>query len=122
MTPSEKLFDEAARLFPGRVNKPVRAWRHVGGMPRFIVRAAGATVTDADGRTYRDFVGSWGAAIVGHAHPRVVQAVQRAAAAGLGYGAPTPAEIELGRAIHEAMPSVAKLRMVSSGTEATMTA
>ena len=121
-TLSKKLYDEASRLFPGGVNSPVRAWRNVAGTPLFIVRARGATVTDADGRTYCDFVGSWGAAILGHAHPDVVAAVQRAAAAGLGYGAPTPAEIELGRAIAGAMPSVQRLRMVNSGTEATMSA
>ena len=76
MTLSTKLFDEASRLFPGGVNSPVRAWRNVDGTPLFIVRARGATITDADGRTYRDFVGSWGAAIAGHAHPRVVRAVE----------------------------------------------
>ncbi len=100
----------------------MRAWRNVDGEPRFIVRARGATVTDADGRGYCDFVGSWGAAIAGHAHPNVVAAVQAAAAAGLGYGAPTPVEIELGRAIREAMPSLERMRMVSSGTEAVMSA
>jgi glutamate-1-semialdehyde 2,1-aminomutase len=122
MTLSNKLYEEACRLFPGGVNSPVRAWRNVDGTPLFIVRAHGATVTDADGRTYRDFVGSWGAAIAGHAHPRVVQAVQAAAAAGLGYGAPTSSEIELGRLITGAMPAVERLRFVSSGTEASMSA
>lgn len=121
-TLSTRLYDEASRLFPGGVNSPVRAWRNVGGSPLFIVRAEGATVTDADGRTYRDFVGSWGAAIVGHANPAVVAAVQQAAAAGLGFGAPTPSEIDLGRAITEAMPSIERIRMVNSGTEATMSA
>jgi len=119
---STKLHREASRLFPGGVNSPVRAWRNVDGTPRFIVRAHGATVTDADGNTYRDLVGSWGAAIAGHAHPKVVAAVQAAAAAGLGYGAPTPAEIELGRAVQAAMPSVERMRFVSSGTEAVMSA
>src|SRR6185369_9223788 len=109
MTLSTKLYDEASRLFPGGVNSPVRAWRNVDGTPLFIVRARGATVTDADGRTYCDLVGSWGAAVLGHAHPEVVAAVQRAATVGLGYGAPTPAEIELGRAIVGAMPSIQKL-------------
>ena len=122
MTLSAELYEEASRLFPGGVNSPVRAWRNVEGTPCFIVRARGATVTDADGRTYRDFVGSWGAAIAGHAHPAVVGAVQRAAAAGLGYGAPTPVEIDLGRAIIGAMPAIEKLRMVNSGTEAVMSA
>lgn len=121
-TLSAKLFAEASGLIPGGVNSPVRAWGNVGGTPRFIVRAAGATVTDADAVTYRDFIGSWGAAVVGHAHPDVVRAVQRAAAAGLGYGAPTCAEIELARVITSAMPSIEKIRMVSSGTEAVMSA
>lgn len=119
---STKLYAEASRLIPGGVNSPVRAWANVGGTPRFIVRAAGATVTDADGVTYRDFVGSWGAAVAGHAHPTVVQAVQKAAAAGLGYGAPTCSEIELARTIIAAVPSITKVRMVSSGTEAVMSA
>jgi glutamate-1-semialdehyde 2,1-aminomutase len=119
---SKKLHDEASRLFPGGVNSPVRAWRNVNGTPLFIARAKGATITDADGRTYRDFVGSWGAAIVGHAHPDVVAAVHRAANDGLGFGAPTSAEIHLGRAIVEAMTSIEKMRMVNSGTEATMSA
>ena len=122
MTLSTKLYEEACRLFPGGVNSPVRAWRNVEGTPRFIVRARGATVTDADGCTYRDFVGSWGAAIAGHAYPAVVEAVQRAAAAGLGYGAPTTVEMDLGRAIIGAMPAIEKLRMVNSGTEAVMSA
>ncbi len=121
-TLSTKLYDEASRLFPGGVNSPVRAWRNVDGTPLFISRARGATITDADGRTYRDFVGSWGAAIAGHAHPDVVAAVNRAVASGLGFGAPTPAEIALGRAITEAMPSIQRIRMVNSGTEATMSA
>src|SRR6187549_1196878 len=103
MTLSSKLYAEASELFPGGVNSPVRAWRNVGGTPLFITRGRGATVTDADGRTYRDFVGSWGAAIAGHAHPRVVRAVQQAITSGLGFGAPTPPEIELGRAICDAM-------------------
>lgn len=122
MTLSTELYDEASRLFPGGVNSPVRAWRNVQGRPLFITRASGSTVTDADDRTYRDFVGSWGAAIVGHANPTIVSAVHRAASNGLGYGAPTPSEILLGRAIIEAMPSIERLRMVNSGTEATMSA
>ncbi len=121
-TLSTKLYDEASRLIPGGVNSPVRAWRNVGGTPRFIVRATGATITDADGNTYRDFVGSWGAAIAGHAHPTVVAAVNRAASAGLGFGAPTSSEIDLARSIVQAMPSIEKIRMVNSGTEATMSA
>ena len=121
-TLSTKLFDEASRLFPGGVNSPVRAWRNVSGTPLFIASARGATVTDVDGRTYRDFVGSWGAAIAGHAHPNVVAAVNRAAARGLGFGAPTPGEIDLGRSIVESMPTLERVRMVNSGTEATMSA
>jgi glutamate-1-semialdehyde 2,1-aminomutase len=119
---SAKLFDEASHLFPGGVNSPVRAWKNVGGTPRFIVRARGASVSDADGNHYVDLVGSWGAAIAGHAHPKVVAAAQAAAAAGFGYGAPTPAEVQLGRAIVDAVPSIERLRMVSSGTEAVMSA
>lgn len=122
MTLSSKLYEEASRVFPGGVNSPVRAWRNVEGSPLFITRARGARVRDADGRTYCDFVGSWGAAIAGHAHPDVVRAVQDAASNGLGYGAPTPGEIILGRAILEAMPSIERIRMVNSGTEATMSA
>ena len=121
-TLSTRLYDDASRLFPGGVNSPVRAWRNVGGSPLFIASAEGAKVTDADGRTYRDLVGSWGAAIAGHANPAVVAAVNRAAASGLGFGAPTPSEIDLGRAIVEARPSIERIRMVNSGTEATMSA
>jgi glutamate-1-semialdehyde 2,1-aminomutase len=119
---SNKLYAHATGLFPGGVNSPVRAWRNVDGEPLFIARARGARITDVDGRTYCDLVGSWGAAIAGHAHPRVVAAVQAAAAAGLGYGAPCPAEIELGQAIADALPSMERMRLVSSGTEATMSA
>ena len=115
-TLSTKLYDEASLLFPGGVNSPVRAWRNVDGRPLFIARARGATVTDADGRTYRDFVGSWGAAITGHAHPTVVEAVHRAAGNGLSFGAPTPAEILLGRDIATAMPTLERMRMVNSVT------
>jgi glutamate-1-semialdehyde 2,1-aminomutase len=122
MSLSTKLYDEASRLFPGGVNSPVRAWRNVGGTPRFVLRGRGATITDVDGNIYRDFVGSWGAAIAGHAHPRVVHAVREAVTAGLGFGAPTCAEIELGRAIRDAMPAIQRMRMVTSGTEATMSA
>jgi len=121
-TLSTKLYDEASLLFPGGVNSPVRAWRNVDGRPLFIARARGASIVDAEGRVYRDFVGSWGAAIAGHAHPTVVEAVERAAGNGLSFGAPTPAEILLGRDIAEAMPSLQRMRMVNSGTEATMSA
>lgn len=121
-TLSTKLFDEASRLFPGGVNSPVRAWRNVSGTPLFIASAKGATISDVDGRVYRDFVGSWGAAILGHAAPKVVAAVNDAAAAGLGFGAPTPREVLLGNAILDAMPALERVRMVNSGTEATMSA
>jgi glutamate-1-semialdehyde 2,1-aminomutase len=122
MTLSSRLYEEACGVFPGGVNSPVRAWGNVHGSPLFITRARGARVVDADGRTYCDFVGSWGAAIVGHGHPAVVSAVHEAASSGLGYGAPTASEIVLGRAIIDAMPSMERVRMVNSGTEATMSA
>ena len=122
MKRSEKLFAEARRLIPGGVNSPVRAWRAVGGSPRFISRGNGARITDVDGRSYVDFVGSWGPLILGHAHPSVVRAVTDTAARGLTFGAPTAAEVELAREITDAYPSIEKVRLVSSGTEATMSA
>jgi len=122
MKRSEKLFNEARRMIPGGVNSPVRAWRAVGGTPRFISRGQGARVTDVDGRSYVDFVGSWGPLILGHAPPSVLRAVQDAAQRGLTFGAPTAAEVELAREITAAYPSIEKVRLVSSGTEATMSA
>ncbi len=122
MTRSEDLFERALRVIPGGVNSPVRAFRAVGGTPPFMVRGAGATVTDDDGVTYLDYVQSWGALILGHAHPRVVAAVQEAAARGSSFGAPTPGEVELAERLCSAVPSVEKVRLVSSGTEATMSA
>lgn len=119
---SDKLFREAQVVIPGGVNSPVRAWKAVGGAPRFIQRARGATVTDVDGNTYHDFVGSWGPMILGHAHPQVLQAIQDALRDGTSFGAPTPREIELARCLTTALPSVEQVRLVSSGTEATMTA
>jgi glutamate-1-semialdehyde 2,1-aminomutase len=119
---SDKLFTEARVVIPGGVNSPVRSWRAVGGNPIFIQRARAATVTDADGETYIDFVGSWGPMILGHAHPDVVRAVAERAKLGTSFGAPTAIEIELARLIVEAMPSVEQVRLVSSGTEATMSA
>jgi len=116
------LFERASRIIPGGVNSPVRAFRSVGGTPRFIRRAQGAYVWDADDKRYIDYVGSWGPAILGHAHPEVIQAVQRAAESGLSFGAPTEAEIELAEAIAARLPSIEQLRLVSSGTEATMSA
>jgi glutamate-1-semialdehyde 2,1-aminomutase len=122
MKRSAQLFRRAQRIMPGGVNSPVRAFRSVGGQPVFISKAKGATVTDADGRTYIDYVGSWGPMIVGHAHPEVVAAVQRAAKLGTSYGASTEAEITLAEMVRGAFPSIEMVRMVSSGTEAVMSA
>lgn len=119
---SHRFFEAAQTIFPGGVNSPVRAWRSVGGEPRFIVRGAGAKIVDADGNEYLDYVGSWGPLILGHAHPRVVAAIQEAATRGTSYGAPCELEIELGTRITRAIPSMEMLRLVSSGTEATMSA
>src|SRR4029453_17242801 len=119
---SEQLFAAAQQVIPGGVNSPVRSWRAVGGHPVFIEQAAGASVTDADGQTYVDFVGSWGPMILGHAHPDVIAAVPERVRSGTSFGAPTALEVELARAITEAMPSVEQVRLVSSGTEATMSA
>jgi glutamate-1-semialdehyde 2,1-aminomutase len=116
------LFARGQRVIPGGVNSPVRAFRSVGGTPYFVARAQGATVTDVEGTTFVDLVQSYGAVIAGHAHPKVVEAVQAAAAAGTSYGAPTPGEVALAEAICERVPSVEKVRMVNSGTEATMSA
>lgn len=121
-TGNEALFARARGLFPGGVNSPVRAFGSVGGTPRFIVRAEGAHVWDADGRRYLDYVSSWGAIVLGHADPVVVEAVREAAGKGTSYGAPTPGEIELAERIRRAMPSVARMRFTSSGTEAVMSA
>lgn len=116
------MFDEAINLIPGGVNSPVRAFKAVGMHPLFIREAHGSKVIDVDGNEYIDYIGSWGPLILGHSHPVVVRAVQEAAAAGTSYGAPCPAEIELARMITKAFPSIDKVRMVSSGTEATMSA
>jgi glutamate-1-semialdehyde 2,1-aminomutase len=122
MKRSEKLFADARRVIPGGVNSPVRAWKSVGGTPRFLSRGQGARITDVDGRSYVDLVCSWGPLILGHAHPAVVVAVQESAARGVTFGAPTPGEVELAREIVAAYPSIEKVRLVSSGTEATMSA
>src|ERR671917_2233487 len=119
---SEELFARAVELMPGGVNSPVRAFRGVGGTPRFIASASGATMTDVDGRTYVDYVGSWGPMILGHADPEVVEALRDALARGTSYGAPTELEIEMAEEIASAVPSVEMVRMVNSGTEATMSA
>ena len=116
------LYQEACRYIPGGVNSPVRAFRSVGGEPIFFKRAAGAHFVAADGRRFIDYVGSWGPMILGHAHPQVIEAVQRVAADGLSFGAPTELETQLARRVTELMPSIELVRFVSSGTEATMSA
>jgi glutamate-1-semialdehyde 2,1-aminomutase len=116
------LFEEASRYIPGGVNSPVRAFRGVGGEPVFIARAAGAYIESAEGRKFIDYVGSWGPMILGHAHPDVIRAVQERAADGLSFGAPTEIETVLARKVTELVPSIELVRMVSSGTEATMSA
>src|SRR5438034_944577 len=122
VTRSEDLFARAQRVIPGGVNSPVRAFKAVGGTPRFIARAQGARVWDADGAAYVDYLGSWGPMIAGHAHPAVVEAVTRAARDGTSYGAPCAAEVELAERVTRLVPSIQKVRFVSSGTEATMSA
>lgn len=122
MSRNETLFARAQQSIPGGVNSPVRAFRSVGGTPRFLARAQGAHVWDADGKQYVDYVGSWGPAILGHAHPEVVRAVQDAAALGLSFGAPTEAEVEMAELLTRLVPSMEMVRLVSSGTEATMSA
>ena len=119
---NEQLFERAQRVIPGGVNSPVRAFRAVGGTPRFIRRAEGAYLWDADERRYIDYVGSWGPMILGHGHPAVVEAVQRAAAQGLSFGAPTERETELAEEILALVPSCEQIRLVNSGTEAAMSA
>jgi glutamate-1-semialdehyde 2,1-aminomutase len=122
MTRNEELFARAQRTIPAGVNSPVRAFRSVGGTPRFLVRGEGPYVWDADGKRYIDYVGSWGPAILGHAHPAVVRAVQERAVHGLSFGAPTEIEIDLAETLVARLPSMEMVRLVSSGTEATMTA
>jgi glutamate-1-semialdehyde 2,1-aminomutase len=122
MSRSEELFARALRVIPGGVNSPVRAFKAVGGNPPFIVWGEGSHVRDADGRSYIDYLGSWGPLILGHAYPDVVQAVRDAALSGTSYGAPCPAEVELAERVVRSMPSIEKVRFVSSGTEAAMSA
>jgi glutamate-1-semialdehyde 2,1-aminomutase len=119
---NQALFEQSQRLIPGGVNSPVRAFKSVGGTPLFFKRGLGAYVWDADDKRYIDYVGSWGPMIVGHCHPEVVKAVQDAAAQGLGFGAPTASELEMAELLCKLLPSLEMVRMVSSGTEATMTA
>ncbi|AEV25074.1 MULTISPECIES: glutamate-1-semialdehyde 2,1-aminomutase [Azospira] len=119
---NQQLFDAAQRHIPGGVNSPVRAFRSVGGAPRFFTRGEGPRVWDAEGKSYLDYVGSWGPLILGHAHAPTVKAVQEAAALGLSFGAPTEAEIEIADLLCDILPSLDMVRLVSSGTEATMSA
>lgn len=122
MNRNEQLFERAKAVIPGGVNSPVRAFGSVGGVPRFIRKAEGAYVWDEADTRYIDYVGSWGPAIVGHAHPEVIDAVREAALGGLSFGAPTEGEIVIAETIAELLPSVEQVRLVSSGTEATMSA
>ena len=117
---SSALYAEALRLLPGGVDSPVRAFRAVGGEPFFVARGEGAYLIDVDGNRFVDYVLSWGPLILGHAHPRVVRALQEAVAAGTSYGAPCPQEVELARLVTELMPNIEMIRFVNSGTEATM--
>jgi glutamate-1-semialdehyde 2,1-aminomutase len=119
---SARLFAEACRVLPGGVNSPVRAFRAVGGHPRFIVRAEGCRLFDADGRAFIDYIGGYGPLILGHAHPRVLAALERAVRDGVCFGAPTPLETRLADEIVQRVPSIERVRMVNSGTEAVMSA
>ncbi|WP_022950667.1 glutamate-1-semialdehyde 2,1-aminomutase [Leucothrix mucor] len=122
MSQSETLFDRALKVIPGGVNSPVRAFKGVGGTPLFIARAEQAYLFDADGKRYIDYVGSWGPMIAGHSNPEIIAAVQEAIGRGLSYGAPTAIEVDMAERIGEIMPSIEMVRMVNSGTEATMSA
>ena len=119
---SSALFEEAYKYIPGGVNSPVRAFKSVGGVPIFMKSAKGAYLTDADDRTYVDYINSWGPAIVGHAHDEVVEAVKLQAEKGFSFGAPTELETEIAKFIIENVPNIDQIRMVSSGTEACMSA
>src|SRR3954470_3494593 len=119
---SHAAFDRAKHLMPGGVNSPARAFGGVGGEPLFIARGEGAYLYDLDGQRYIDYIGSWGPMILGHAHPTVVAAIEAAASRGTSFGAPTEAESELAELIIAAVPSIEKVRLVNSGTEATMSA
>jgi len=122
VTRSSELFDRAKRVLPGGVNSPVRAFRAVGGSPFFVAHGHGSSLADVDGREYLDYVCSWGALILGHAHPAVLEAVRQAAARGWTYGTPCAAEVELAEEVRRRMPSLEMMRFVNSGTEATMAA
>ena len=121
-TASDALFSRALNLIPGGVNSPVRAFRSVGGTPRFMERGAGANLWDADGNTYIDYVLSWGPLVLGHAHPHVVEAITKQARLGTSFGAPTQAENALAELVIDMVPSIEMIRFVNSGTEATMSA
>ena len=122
MAASADLFQHAQKVIPGGVNSPVRAFGSVGGTPRFVARAKGSRMWDSEDNEFIDYVGSWGPMVLGHAHPEVIQAVQQAAESGLSFGAPTSLETTMAELICKAVPSIEKVRMVSSGTEATMSA
>lgn len=122
MSKSEQLFEKAQKVIPGGVNSPVRAFKGVGGTPVFIEKAEGAYITDSDGKRYIDYVGSWGPMILGHNHPAIIDAVLKAVPNGLSFGAPTESEITLAELVCKLVPSIELVRMVSSGTEATMSA
>src|SRR5512139_2085585 len=119
---SDALFAEALNYIPGGVNSPVRAFRAVGGQPFFVHKAKGARLWDVDGNSYLDYVCTWGPAILGHAHPKIIAAVKRAAALGTSFGIPNPAEVTMAKMICQLVPSVQKVRMTNSGTEACMSA
>src|SRR5690554_1624995 len=121
-TASEALFKKAVQLIPGGVNSPVRACKSVGRDPVFIKRAKGSRLFDVDGNEYIDYIGSWGPMILGHAHPAITEAVEKALADGTSYGAPTELEVELAQMVVDAIPSIEMVRMVNSGTEATLSA
>ena len=121
-TKSESLFEESLNHIPGGVNSPVRAFRGVGGQPFFVERAAGARVWDVDGNEYIDYVGTWGPAILGHAHPAIIEAVKIAADRGTSFGIPSEPEVRMAKLVKECVASVEKVRMVNSGTEACMSA
>src|SRR3989440_4381221 len=119
---SEKLFSKAQKVIPGGVNSPVRAFRSVGGNPVFIARGEGSHIFDVDGNEYIDYVGSWGPLLLGHRHPAILAALEQALTIGTSFGAPTEQEVELAEAICDAVPSIEMVRLVNSGTEATMSA
>jgi glutamate-1-semialdehyde 2,1-aminomutase len=121
-TRSLALFEKAKSLIPGGVNSPVRAFGSVGSTPFFVAKASGPAIWDVDGNRYIDYVASWGPMILGHAHPAVVNAIRKSATRGTSYGAPTAAEVDMAGVITRAIPSMDRVRMVSSGTEATMSA